>query len=76
MNVTINWATVIAVVTALAGAAGSIITPIWGTQLATQVQVVLQALAGLLVLIPAAHATSVTAHVAKAKASARLGRPV
>lgn len=72
MNVTINWPTVIAVITALAGAAGSILTPIYGTNLATQVQVILQAIAGLLVLIPAAHATSVVATTAKAKAAYRV----
>jgi len=71
MTVNISWPTVIAVVTALAGTVGSIITPIWGAHLATQVQVVLQALAGLLVLIPAAHATSVVATTAKYKATAK-----
>lgn len=71
-TVEINWATVIAAVTAIAGVAGSILTPVFGTHLATQVQVVLQAIAGLLVLIPAHHATSTVAAASRERKIARI----
>ena len=68
----LNWPTILAVVSGLAGVAGSVLTPIYGTALATQVQVVLQAVAGLLVLIAGYHATTVTAANATARATYRL----
>jgi hypothetical protein len=64
----IPWATIIAVVSGLAGVAGAIVTPIWGTALAGQVQAVLEALSGILVIIAGGAATSVVHAAAKAKA--------
>lgn len=68
MTVNLNWASVVAIVSALAGVAGTIITPIWGAQLASEVQGILQGLSALLVAIPAFHASSIVASTAKAKA--------
>ena len=78
---TINWTTIIATFTALAGVAGSILTPIFGTHLAIEIQSILQGLAAVLVVLPAAHATAVVAATAKVKAinkanaAARLAAP-
>ncbi len=72
MTVNWNWATIIAVISGLAGVAGSVLTPIYGTALATSVQAVLQTISGLLVLISGYHATSVVAATAKMKASYRV----
>jgi hypothetical protein len=69
VSVTINWATVIAVVSGLAGVAGTVITPIWGTSIANSVQAVLMSVSGLLVLISGYHATAVVASTAKMKAA-------
>lgn len=68
-----NWTTIAAVLSALAGVAGSVITPIWGSNLATSVQAVLQAISGILVVIAGWHVTAVTASTAKAKAHLKLG---
>lgn len=68
----INWALWGALATALAGMAGSIITPIYGSGLATGVQVALQILSGFLVAIPGFHVSSVAASNAKASHLARL----
>ena len=72
MTVTFSWANVVATLTALAGAAGSIITPIWGAHLASEVQAILMGLSAVLVAIPAFHATSVVATTTKAKAQQKL----
>ena len=68
----VTLAKLIAVLTALAGVIGSILTPILGNNLATAVQVVLQAVCGLLVLI-AGTGTMVIFHAA---AQAELAGPV
>jgi hypothetical protein len=70
MPKTINWSLVIAVVSGLAGVAGSVITPIYGAALAGQVQAVLQAVSGLLVLVAGFHATGVVAAASKARYAA------
>jgi hypothetical protein len=62
---TFNWATAIAVFTALAGVAGTIITPIFGTSLANEIQAALMAISGALIAITGYHATSVVATKAK-----------
>ena len=74
MNVTVklNWSVIGSLVAAAAGVAGSILTPIFGSDLAGQVQSVLQALSGLLIAIPAWHVASVAAGNAKATHAARL----
>jgi hypothetical protein len=74
VNVTVklNWGVLGSVVAALAGIAGSIITPVFGSHLAAQVQSVLQSLSGLLILIPSWHLGSVAAANAKATHAARL----
>jgi uncharacterized membrane protein YfcA len=68
----LSWANVIAVVSGLAGIAGTVITPIYGSALATQVQAVLTALSGILVIIAGGHATSVVAHAAKLREQYRM----
>jgi hypothetical protein len=71
-TININWATVIAVVSGLAGVAGVIVTPIWGTAVATSTQNILLALSSVLVAISGFHATSVVASNVKAKAQAKV----
>jgi len=68
----INWSTVIAVFSGLAGVAGAVVTPIWGTHLAGEVQAVIEAISGVLVIIAGYHATTVLTAQAKAK----IARPV
>lgn len=63
----INWTTLATVLSALAGVVGSVLTPVYGTQLAAQTADVLQAVSGLLVLIAGYHVTAVATAVAKAK---------
>ena len=72
MPTTINLPLITSILAALAGAAGTILTPLYGNGLATTVQAVIQAISALLVVIPVTHASSVAAHVAKAKADAAL----
>lgn len=72
MTVKINLPLIAAVLTALAGAAGTALIPLCGQNLASGVQTVLQAVAGLLVLIPTYHVSNVAASTAKAKTQARL----
>lgn len=74
MTVTINWTVLGSIVSALAGAAGSVITPIYGAGLATSVSAVLQGLSGLLVAIGAFHVTAVAATEAKAKVALKYER--
>ncbi len=69
MSFTFSWASVIAVVSGLAGVAGTVLTPIYGSNLANSVQATLMAISGLLVVISGYHATSVVASTAKMKAS-------
>jgi hypothetical protein len=70
MTIQINWATIFAVLSGLGGVVGLIVTPIWGTHLASEVQTVIVALSGLLVSISGYHATKVVSTTATAK---RLG---
>ena len=63
----LNWATIIAVLTGLAGVVGAVITPIWGTHLASEVQAVIEGVSGVLVIIAGFHASSVVTTAAKAK---------
>lgn len=65
-----NWTLIAQVVSALAGAAGTILTPIYGTNLASAIVGVLQALSALLLVIPTV--TTAVVHVTREKA--RLGR--
>ena len=67
-NVTINWAMIGSFIAALAGVAGSVLTPIYGTQMATGVQQVLQAVSGLLLLIPTWHIASTASYTSKLRA--------
>lgn len=62
-----NWPTIIAVVSAIAGVTGTVLTPIIGTSLAAGVQAVLQAVSGLLVLIAGGGATLILHTTAKAR---------
>lgn len=63
----LNLATIIAIVSGIAGVAGSILTPIFGNALALQIESILQALSAVLVIIAGASATSVVHATAKAK---------
>lgn len=80
MTVNINWATLGAIAAALAGIAGTILTPIYGSGLSGEVQAVLQGLSALLIAIPGWHITSVAASKAKynhlAKMAALRPQPV
>ena len=53
----ITWAQVIAVVSGLAGVAGAIVTPLYGSALAGEVKAVLEAVSGILVIVAGTHAT-------------------
>jgi ABC-type branched-subunit amino acid transport system permease subunit len=61
----IPWAKLVAVVAGLAGVAGAIITPLYGTALAGEVQAVLEAISGILVIVSGGAATTVAVHAAK-----------
>jgi hypothetical protein len=74
MTLNINWALFASVVSALAGAVGVVITPIYGATLANNLGDILTSLAGLLAAIGAFHVTSVVAASAKAKALYKLQR--
>lgn len=63
----LTWPTILAVVSGLAGVAGAIVTPIYGSALAGEVQGVLEGISGILVIIAGGHATSIVAASAKAK---------
>jgi hypothetical protein len=54
-----------AVVSGLAGVAGAVITPIYGSALAGEVQAVLMAISGILVIVSGGAATTVALHAAK-----------
>ena len=71
-KVTLNWALLGSLVAALAGVVGSIVTPIYGSELSSSIENVLQALSGLLVLIPTLHMSSVAASNAKLRAQYRI----
>jgi hypothetical protein len=62
-----NWPTIIAVVSAIAGVTGTVLTPLIGSSLATGVQTVLQAVSGLLILIAGGGATMIVHATAKAR---------
>lgn len=77
MTVKLNLPAIAAVLAAVAGIAGSALTPLFGTQLAIAVQAVLQAVSGLLVVIPTYHVASVAAAQSKLKAvKAGAGAPL
>ena len=71
MTVNLNLPLIASICAALAGVAGSILTPLYGADLSTAVQGVLQALSSLLVLIPTLHVSSVASAAAKAKINAK-----
>jgi len=68
-TVTINWALIGSIVAAVAGVVGSVLTPIYGKNLSGSVEAVLQAVSGLLVLIPTWHVGSTAAYTAKMRLS-------
>lgn len=71
MNPTL--AKIVTIISLAAGVAGSIITPIYGVDLASAVQGVLQAVSALLVLIPSAHATALVYQSAKIDLEVKAG---
>jgi ABC-type dipeptide/oligopeptide/nickel transport system permease component len=78
MTVNINWATLGAIASTIAGVVGAVITPIYGSQLATAVQAVLMGLSTILVAIPSWHVASVASAKAKYNHLAKMAalRPV
>lgn len=64
----INWTFLASIASALAGVAGTVITPVYGTGLGSSVQGILQAVSGLLIAIGAWHVNGVAAAQARAKA--------
>lgn len=60
----------LATVSAAAGISGSVLTPVFGSKLADAVQVTLQAISGLLVLIPAISVTALAHSSVKPKVQA------
>jgi hypothetical protein len=72
---TTQWTKIVAVIAAIAGATGSVLTPLLGQSIANGVQTVLEAISGLLLLIPIGGATVVITTSAKAKVLAELGAP-
>lgn len=71
MQTTINLPLIAAVLTALAGVAGSILTPLYGGDLTSAVQGVLQALSALLLVIPTTHASHLAYVSGRARVAAR-----
>jgi hypothetical protein len=71
MTVSLNLPLIASICAALAGVAGSILTPLYGADLTTAVQGVLQSLSSLLLLIPTLHASSVAATAGKMKVRAK-----
>jgi hypothetical protein len=72
MTMKINLPLLAEICGALAGVAGSVLTPLYGQGLTTDVQGVLQALAALLVAIPVTHAGTIVVHAAKLKNAAKI----
>lgn len=72
----INWPLIGSIVSAIAGAAGTIVTAIWGADAGNDAQVILQALSALLLAIPAYHVSSVAASTSKALRQARINANV
>jgi hypothetical protein len=60
MTIKMNWPLLASVFAAMAGAVGSILTPLYGNNLSTAVQAVLQAISGVLLLLPV-HQAATTA---------------
>lgn len=67
-----SWAKFVAVLSALAGVVGTIITPIYGATLGSEVQDILQAVCGVLLLFPGLAATSLVHAELKARIMARV----
>lgn len=70
------WAKALAAFSALAGASGSVLTPLLGTSLSSASQTVLQAISGLLVLIPATSAVMLNHAQARVKVTAEAEKAV
>lgn len=71
-NSKINWVLLGSIVTTISGFVGTVLTPIYGSALTSNVQGILQAVSGLLAAIGAFHVTSVAAANAKATHAVRL----
>jgi hypothetical protein len=63
----LNLSLIASIISALAGAVGTVLTPIYGSNLSAGVSTVLQSVSGLLVLIAGYHVTAVATTQAKAK---------
>jgi len=73
-KITLNWPVIASVIAALAGAVGTILTPLYGSSLSTAVQAVLQALSGLLLVLPVHQAAATAAARSKATYADHLSR--
>ena len=69
MTVKFNWPLIASVVGAIAGAVGTILTPLYGADLTNAVQAVLQAVSALLLLLPVHQATTTAAARSQARYS-------
>ena len=69
-----NWPLLASILTALAGVAGTVLTPIYGSTLSGQVQNILMAISALLLAIPAAHAASAALTRSNMRFSAQFAR--
>lgn len=59
MKKPIDWASIAATLAAIAGVIGTILTPLLGSQLSTAVEAVIEAISGVLVVIPSYHVSVV-----------------
>ena len=69
-----NWPLLASILTAFAGVAGTVLTPVYGTNLSGQVQAILMAISGLLLAIPTTHAASAALTRSNAKWTASFAR--
>ena len=76
MTIKLNWPLLGAIVASIAGVVGTILTPIYGSSLTTQIQAVLQALSALLIAIPTWHVASTAATTSKMSAALKCGYPL
>ena len=72
MTIKFNWPLVASFVAALAGVVGTVLTPTLGDTLSTNVQAVLMAISGLLLVVPVHQASSTAAARSQAKYAATL----
>jgi hypothetical protein len=72
VTINFNWPLVGSVLSALAGIAGTVLTPTLGANLSSNIQAVLLAVSGLLLAIPAHQAAMTASHRSQTKYAAKL----